>query len=220
MFYLLWQCGLRSSEVEELRQEDLDLGGRKIGIRDGKGRKDRTVYATETTVQALREYLAVRGDGSADHVFLFRNAPLKTLFVHSRIKTIGKQVGIHVYPHRLRHTCGTQLLNAGCRITSIQKFLGHKRLNTTMIYARALDQTVAEDYFKAMEQVEQKLALSENLDIQPLPVGEMLRMVNVLSGTILSSAQSEIIQELRSGLSFWVRQAAYATEFRELVDAG
>jgi site-specific recombinase XerD len=45
---------------------------------------------------------------------------------------------------------GYQLLNAGCRITSIQKFLGHKRLNTTLVYARAHDQTVAENYCTAM----------------------------------------------------------------------
>ena len=68
-------------------------------------------------------------------------------------------MGVKVYPHRLRHTCATQLLNAGCRITSIQRFLGHKRLNTTMIYARAHDQTVADDYFAAMERVEQRLAI-------------------------------------------------------------
>ena len=51
----------------------------------------------------------------------------------------------------------TQLLNAGCRITSIQAFLGHKKLNTTMIYARAHDQTVADDYFAAMKRVELRL---------------------------------------------------------------
>jgi hypothetical protein len=62
-----------------------------------------------------------------------------------------------VYPHRLRHTCATQLLNAGGRVTSIQRFLGHKELSSTMIYARAHDQTVAEDYFAAMERVEQRL---------------------------------------------------------------
>jgi hypothetical protein len=49
------------------------------------------------------------------------------------------------------------LLNAGCRITSIQRFLGHKKLNTTMIYARAHDKNVTEDYFRAMERVEQWL---------------------------------------------------------------
>jgi hypothetical protein len=49
-------------------------------------------------------------------------------------------------------------------VTSIQKFLGHKRLNSTMIYARVHDRTVAEDYYAAMERIEQRL------DIGPPPV--------------------------------------------------
>jgi site-specific recombinase XerD len=218
IFYLLWQCGLRVSEVEELRLEDLDLGGRKISIRDGKGRKDRTVYATDTVIRALQEYLALRGSGSGDHVFLFRNAPLSHCFIHSRIKTAGQRVGVKVYPHRLRHTAATQLLNAGCRITSIQRFLGHKKLNTTMIYARVLDQTVAEDYFKAMVQVEKQLTMPEGLLAQPVPVGEMLKMVDLLVGSILEPAQSEIIQTLRSGLSFLAERDAFVMNIKELAD--
>ncbi len=61
------------------------------------------------------------------------------------------------------HTCASHLLYAGCRITSIQKFLGHRKLNSTMIYARAYDQTVADDYFAAMRRVEQRM------EIAPLP---------------------------------------------------
>jgi hypothetical protein len=53
------------------------------------------------------------------------------------------------------------LLNAGCRITSIQRFLGHKDLASTMVYARAHDQTVADDYFAAMQRVEQRLQVGE-----------------------------------------------------------
>ena len=49
-----------------------------------------------------------------------------------------------------------QLLNAGCRVTSIQKLLGHQRLNSTMIYARVHDRTVAEGYYAAMEVVEKR----------------------------------------------------------------
>jgi hypothetical protein len=94
---------------------------------------------------------------SGDHVFLFRNAPLKKDFVRGQIKHAGERVGVKVYPHRLRHTCATQLLNAGCRVTSIQRFLGHKKLSSTMIYAKAHDQTVAEDYFSAMQRVEERL---------------------------------------------------------------
>jgi integrase/recombinase XerC len=156
-FYLLWQGGLRLGEVEELRLEDLDLAQKRLCVRNGKGMKDRTVYLGGAAINALRAYLDVRGQGSGDHVFLYRNAPLKKDLIRAQIQYSGERVGVKVYPHRLRHTCATQLLNAGCRITSIQRFLGHKRLNTTMIYARAHDQTVADDYFAAMERVEQRL---------------------------------------------------------------
>jgi site-specific recombinase XerD len=160
-FYLLWQGGMRLSEVEELRLEDLDFAQKRLSVRNGKGKQDRTVYLTETTIHALQAYLAVRGDGSGDHVFLYRNAPLKRDLIRNQLKIAGEQVGVKVYPHRLRHTCATQLLNAGCRITSIQRFLGHKDLASTMVYARAHDQTVAEDYFAAMERVEQRLQIGE-----------------------------------------------------------
>jgi len=158
-FYLLWQGGLRLGEVEELRLEDLDLPQKRLSVRDGKGRKDRTVYLTETAIHALQEYLAVRGEGSGDHVFLFRNAPLKKDIIRANLQYAGERVGVKVFPHRLRHTCATQLLNAGCRVTSIQRFLGHKELSSTMIYARAHDQSVADDYFAAMQRVEERLEI-------------------------------------------------------------
>lgn len=159
IFYLLWQGGMRVGEVEELRLEDLDWHGQRLSVRNGKGLKDRTVYLTANAMRTLQEYLAVRGDGGSEHVFLYRNAALTRSFIGSRLKMIGEKAGVKVYAHRLRHTCATQLLNAGCRITSIQVFLGHKKLNTTMIYARAYDQSVADDYFAAMERVEQRLEI-------------------------------------------------------------
>jgi site-specific recombinase XerD len=71
----------------------------------------------------------------------------------------GKRTGVKVTPHRLRHTCATQLLNAGCRITSIQKLLGHLCISTTMIYAKIHDQSVSDDYYKAMDRIEQRLSI-------------------------------------------------------------
>jgi site-specific recombinase XerD len=167
-FYLMWQSALRLSEVEELRLEDLDLGGRKLIVRQGKGMKDRAVLMTDTTVRALQEYLVVRGPGPTDHVFLYRNQPVCKDLLRSRITAGGRRVGVKVNPHRLRHTAATQLLNAGCRVTSIQKLLGHKSLNTTMTYARVHDRTVAEDFYRAIEQVERRMDLRElPLDDQP-----------------------------------------------------
>ncbi len=170
VFHLFWQSGLRIGELEELRLEDLDLAGRKLSVRNGKGMKDRTVYMTDTTVHALRAYLAVRGMDPTDHVFLYRNEALKKDLARTRIKDAGKRVGVKVYPHKLRHTTATQLLNAGCPVTSIQKFLGHKKLNTTMVYARAYDATVESDYFAAMGRIEQRLELVE----EPEEVTEMI----------------------------------------------
>jgi integrase/recombinase XerD len=175
VFHLFWQSGLRIGELEELRLEDLDLAGRRLSVRNGKGMKDRTVYMTDTTVHALRAYLTVRGAGPTDHVFLYRNQALKKDLARSRIKDAGKRVGVKVYPHRLRHTTATQLLNAGCPVTSIQKFLGHKKLNTTMVYARAYDKTVEADYYAAMGRIEQRLALVKEPKEVPEPVGESER---------------------------------------------
>src|ERR1700690_3792242 len=158
-FTLMWQGGLRISEGEDLRLEDLNLGQKCLSVRDGKNRKDRTIYLAPTAIHALHEYLAVRGQGSSDHVFLYRNQAVKKDLIRSRLKDAGRRVGVKVNPHRLRHTCATQLLNAGCPVTSIQRLLGHKKISSTMIYARAHDQTVADDYFAAMERVEQRMEI-------------------------------------------------------------
>jgi hypothetical protein len=106
--------------------------------------------------------------GPTDHVFLYRNRALCKDLIPARVKAAGKRVGVKATPHRLRHTYGTQLVNAGCRITSIQKLLGHKRLNSTMVYARVHDHTVAEDYYAAMAKIEKRL--DPNVEQGPHPV--------------------------------------------------
>ena len=151
MFTLMLRCGLRISEIAKLELSDLYLEEETPRmLARGKGSRQRVAYLSDQ---------AVRGEGSSDHVFLYRHAPLSKDLIRSRLKTIGTRNGVRVYPHRLRHTCASQLLKAGCRITSIQAFLGHKRLNTTMIYARAYDQTVADDYFAAMSRVEERMEI-------------------------------------------------------------
>ena len=200
IFYLFWQSGLRLGEVEELRLEDLDLSGRKLSVRNGKGMKDRTVYLTDTTVHALQEYLAVRGPGSSDHVFLYRHQALCKDLAQARIRDAGKRVGVKVYPHRLRHTTATQLLNAGCPVTSIQKFLGHKKLNTTMVYAHAHDQTVENDYFAAMHRIEQRLQLVDQpLKVSlPVDVPERVQLLSLAEQLFAPNLTHELLLEIAS----------------------
>jgi integrase/recombinase XerD len=213
MFYLFWQSGLRLGEVEELRLEDLDLAGRKLSVRNGKGMIDRTVYLTDTTVHSLTTYLAVRGPGASDHVFLYHHLALCKDLVHCRIKDAGKRVGVKIYPHRLRHTIATQLLNAGCPVTSIQKFLGHKKLNTTMVYAHAHDQTVENDYFTAMGRIEQRLQLVEQPVKASLPINapEREHLLTLAEQLFAPDLSRELLLEIASqmqvllvGQSKWI----------------
>lgn len=197
-FYLLWQAGLRKGEVEDLRMEDLDLAGRRLTVRRGKGMLNRTVFLTDTVVTALKTYLAVRGSGPTDHVFLFRNQPNLKDLIHGRLKVCGTRVNVPVYAHRLRHTCATQFLNAGCKITSIQKSLCHKRINTTLTYAWTHDQTVEQDFFWAMSSVEKRLDLldqpEENEDsVTEDERGQILVLTEKLTETELSAEARLVI---------------------------
>ena len=209
-FYLLWQSGLRTGEVEELRLEDLDLQGKRLMVRKSKALKDRTVFMTDTTVRAVQEYLEVRGPGPTEHVFLYRNQPLCKDLVPARIKTAGERAGVKVYPHRLRHTAATQLLNAGCRVTSIQKFLGHKELSTTMVYARVHDQTVADDYYTAMQQIEKRLDLLGTPEKTNTPVGESERTQLLMLTTQLE--QPELSTDMRLTIVTQIREVLLGKE--------
>ncbi len=214
-FYLLWQGGLRLGEAEELRLDDLNLAHKQLIIRQGKGRKDRAVYLTDKAVAALQAYLAVRGDGPTDHVFLYRHRPVCKDFVRGRIKAAGERTGVKVTPHQLRHTYATQLLNAGCKITTIQALLGHKHINTTLTYARVHDRTVAEDYFAAMAEVEKRLGshLPQPLLLESGPaerelnpsqskenVRQLLKLVAALQAEPLNANQQTLLAELRGNI--------------------
>jgi integrase len=205
-FYLLWHCGLRLGEVEDLVRDDLDVRGKKLTIRRGKGQKDRVVFLTETTLRALEAYLAVRGDGTSNHVFLYRHHPVNKDLIYCRIRAAGERVGVKVSPHQLRHTCATQLLNAGCRITSIQKLLGHRKLNSTLIYARVHDQTVSDDYYAAMTRIETSLNLSVEADAGEPPSNakhaHVLELVNRLAAPQLGlETRLDLVAQLRQMLN-------------------
>jgi site-specific recombinase XerD len=208
-FYLLWQGGMRLGEVEELRLDDLNLAQHQLMVRQGKGLQDRVVYLTETAVAALEAYLTMRGSGATDHVFLFRHRPLCKDFIRDRIKAAGERAGVKVTPHQLRHTFATQLLNAGCRLTTIQTLLGHRHLNSTLTYARIHDHTVAEDYQAAMAVIEQRLVdcpalpaaqTTNHNNGRPQTEQQLLTLVDALVGDNLNQTQQAVLAELRQGL--------------------
>jgi integrase/recombinase XerD len=157
-FYLLAHQGLRISELCELRRADVDLEGQRLVVREGKGKRDRFVPLSATTVDVVRDYLAVRGAGPSDPLLLFRHQKIKVTLVQTRLRRYGRAVDVQVSPHRLRHTLATRLLNSGMDLVSIQHLLGHEQLSTTQIYARVYDRTVEQDFHKAMNCLESNSA--------------------------------------------------------------
>ncbi len=197
-FFLLWQCGIRVSELEDLQLSHVDFAAGRILIRQSKGLKDRSVYLTKQVTETLQQYLEVRGPALTDHVLIYRHRPLSKDLVRCRMKAAGERLGFKVTPHMLRHTHGTQLVNAGAKITTIQALLGHKRLNTTMIYARVHDKTVIDDYFRAMEEIEGE----QNAVFPPKPVTEQVfTLLDKMEQHGLNDEQQQILDELRCCLT-------------------
>ena len=156
--WLLLHSGLRRGECLDLRFGDLDLAGQRLIVRQGKGQKDRLVYLSHVTCQALHSYLQGADLRPSDPLWRLPNGqPLTDQWLRKHLAVIGQHLQIApFYPHRLRHTCATRLLNAGMDIVHIQKLLGHEQLSTTMIYARVHDPTVEHDYRQAIDQIERR----------------------------------------------------------------
>lgn len=161
MFMLMLRCGLRVEEVSKLALAAMDLKRRRIYILNGKGSKDRVVYASKDAYDALMQYLKLRPRSRAKRVFLvekgtYRGKPISVRGIQKRMEYYAKKAGLKVSCHALRHTMATQLLNADADLVTIQDILGHSRIKTTQRYCKVSNLKVQRDYFKAMEVVMQR----------------------------------------------------------------
>lgn len=171
-FYLLSEAGLRISEVCDLRLGDVDLTGRRLVVRHGKQDRDRAVPLSPNLLAALKTYLPVRGEAQTDHLLIYRQQTINPSLIDGRLRRYGRQAQVQVSPHRLRHTLATRLLNEGMPITSLQHLLGHKTLNTTLIYARVHDETVRRDYERAYAHLTPVSSLADEFFNAPVKVAE------------------------------------------------
>jgi site-specific recombinase XerD len=202
-FLLMLHSGLRSGEVRRLTLEKLDFPQKKARIEQSKGLKDRVVYLSSATIDALNEYLKVRGPTGTEtlYVFVFRHIQLSSSYISQRLITYGERCGVYATPHQLRHTCATLLLNAGAPVLTVQTILGHKHVDTTLGYARLYDGTVAADYYRAMTQVENRFTTQDDALTATPSVGELLALVDSLQTGTLSESQRETVQALRVGIA-------------------
>ncbi len=141
----LYSCGLRVSELINLRFSDLFFDEKFIRVQ-GKGNKQRLVPISDTAIDKIKNYLHYRNKmdvvkGNEDIVFLSSRgrgagAGISRTMVFNFIKNYSHTAGIKkkVSPHVLRHSFATHLLERGANIRIIQEMMGHEKITTTEIY--------------------------------------------------------------------------------------
>jgi site-specific recombinase XerD len=145
LFLLMYNTGVRVSEIVNLRLDDLRLDESPQVHVVGKGQKHRTCPLWPETAEALRAYLRQRApqDPGCDHVFLNANGQRLSRFGvrHILRKYVARAqpacpslAGKRVSPHTLRHTTAMHLLRSGNDINMISYWLGHADINSTHLY--------------------------------------------------------------------------------------
>ena len=148
---VLFSCGLRVSELVNLRFSDVSLNDKFLRI-VGKGSKERLVPISDAALREIQLWLFDRNlmkvkPGEQEYVFLNRRgAHLTRTMILIMIKRTAEEAGITktVSPHTLRHSFATALLTGGANLRAIQEMLGHENIKTTQIYTH-IDITTLRD---------------------------------------------------------------------------
>lgn len=133
---ILYGCGLRVSEVINLKKQDINLQEKLMHIKLAKGKKDRFVKIPDSLQENLKNYLAL---SSEEYLFPSnRGGKLAKKTISKIVESSAKKAQIkkRVYPHLLRHSFATHLLEQGTDLRIIQKILGHSDIKTTQIYLK------------------------------------------------------------------------------------
>lgn len=142
--WVTYTLGLRIGEAVSLQVGDIDSQRMMVHVHRGKGAKDRYIPLAGSTLKVLRALW----ESHRNPTFLFpaegrdhqdgsqSKTPISISTVQGAIKQITEQLnfGKKVSTHTLRHSYATHLLEAGVSLKAIQKYLGHKSLQTTMVY--------------------------------------------------------------------------------------
>jgi len=142
--------GVRSSELRLADVSDLDMETRRLHIRHGKGRRQRVVAFSSGPADWLGRYLDEYRSTEAGPLIMTTRPELgiKRLnagHLGTLLHRIGVAAGVHVHPHRFRHTFATWAIEAGAREIDVQYLLGHSTAVMVRRYAAAYDAEKAAD---------------------------------------------------------------------------
>jgi len=150
---LLYGCGLRVSELTNLKITDYDLKGKYLEC-TGKGSKDRIVPLGSKAIRAIKNYLSER-----EYLVLKYNLNTKNLLINEKGKNVtrqevytfihehGKKLHKAISPHTLRHSFATHLLENGADLRIVQELLGHSNVSTTQLYTHVSKKHLKDVYF-------------------------------------------------------------------------
>ena len=140
---VLYSCGLRVSELCDLKLGDLFFGEGYIRV-IGKGDKQRLVPMSSIARSRIQLYMDVRSKERRKEEILFlnnRGKKLTRVMIFTIIKQAAQRAGIEkkISPHTFRHSFATHLLEGGANIRQVQELLGHENILTTEIYTHLDD---------------------------------------------------------------------------------
>lgn len=147
---LALDCGLRREEIFNLTIDDVHPDNAGVAVREGKGGEPRQVPYTDEAREAIREWLRVRKLLKPKHrelwLSVMANQPggfkkVSRPASFESFESFIRKVGPYEL-HRLRHTCATNWLRAGMELPIVQKLLGHKHIQQTLVYTQLLDDDV------------------------------------------------------------------------------
>jgi integrase/recombinase XerD len=155
MFELIYSCGLRVSELINLRLQDIDFDEELIRF-IGKGDKERITPVGRNGLLYLNKYIRtsrykIEREHKSDYVFLnkygnkiTRQGFWKILKKYARRINLDK----NIYPHIFRHSFATHMIQKGADLKTVQELLGHSSISTTEIYTTLNKSHIKEAYFK------------------------------------------------------------------------
>lgn len=156
LIHLLYSSGVRVSELVNIKLDDIYWENQEIKVL-GKGNKERFVMLYDEAVNILKSYCEtarlnlIKGEG-CDYLFVNR---LGQKMTPRGVESVLKEMGNHmrppksIYPHILRHSFATHLLDGGADLRSIQELLGHDSIEATQVYTHLSTQSLRESFYKA-----------------------------------------------------------------------
>lgn len=170
---LIYSCGLRISELINLKLENFNIDRKQLVIKNSKGRKDRYVSLADSFIPLLSNYYY-----SYKPEIYFVEGQNKGKYSAESVRQFLKKnclkAGIRrtVTPHTLRHSYATHLLENGVDIRYIQSLLGHSRPETTMIYTHVKRKDLMEIQ-NPLDRALQKIKMTDNNNKKVLLSGKL-----------------------------------------------